>query len=205
MKIDTVQTSFTGGEFGPELFGRTDIAQYENACAILENFLPRPYGSAISTPGTEYINACKTGGSTGIVRLIEFIFSRTDSYMIEMGVEYFRFYTNGAVVVSPGTTPYEIAHSYTASELEQVQFAQLNDVIYLTHPDHAPATLTRLAATSWSFDAFEFTGGPFLKDNVIYSGGTTTVLSSATITPRATGGSVTLSASAIVFIASGST
>lgn len=31
-------------------------------------------------------------------RLIDFVFSRTDSYIIEMGVGYFRFYTNGGVV-----------------------------------------------------------------------------------------------------------
>ena len=90
MKIDTIQTSFAAGELGPALFGRTDIAQYANACALVENFLIRPYGPVISTPGTEFINACKTGGSTSIVRLIEFIFSRTDSYIIEVGVGYFR-------------------------------------------------------------------------------------------------------------------
>ncbi len=117
MKVDTIKTSFVGGEFAPALFGRTDIAQYANACEEVENFLIRPYGPLISTPGTEYITECKTGGSTDIVRLIDFTFSRTDSYIIEMGVGYFRFYTNGAIVVSNGTTPYEVAHSYTANDL----------------------------------------------------------------------------------------
>lgn len=165
MKIDTCQTSFVGGEIAPSLFGRTDIAQYANACEIVENMLIRPYGSLISSPGTEYINACKTGGSTSISRLIPFIFSRTDSYIIEMGVGYFRFYTNGAVVVSPGTTPYEVAHTYTATELSNVQFCQLNDVIYLTHPDHPPRQLTRYSASNWTLANFAFTGGPFLDDN----------------------------------------
>jgi hypothetical protein len=165
MKWDTIQTSFVGGELGPSLFGRTDIAQYENACATVQNFLVRPYGPLISTPGTEFISECKTGGSTGLVRLLKFQFSRTDSYIIEMGVNYFRFYTNGAVVVSPGTTPYEVSHTYTESELFDIQFAQLNDVIYITHPDHAPATLTRSAASSWALANLAFTGGPFRPDN----------------------------------------
>lgn len=204
-KIDVVQTSFVGGEFAPSLFGRTDIAQYSNACAIVENFLIRPYGPLISTPGTEYINACKTGGSTSVARLIHFVFSRTDSFIIEMGVGYFRFYNNGAVVVSPGTTPYEISHTYTASELDEVQYAQVNDVIYLTHKSHPPAKLTRLSSTNWTLTNLSFTGGPFTPDNVIYSGGTTNILSSATITPSATSGSITLSASANIFIASSST
>ena len=165
MKVDTIQTSFVGGEFSPSLFGRTDIAQYPNACALLENFLIRPYGSIISTPGTEYINECKTGGTTGIVRLIPFIFSRTDSYIIEMGVEYFRFYTSGAVVVSTGTTPYEVAHTYTADELMDVQYCQLNDVLYLTHGDHRTQKLVRYAAANWALEDFDFKGGPFMDVN----------------------------------------
>ena len=207
MKVDTIQTSFAGGEFAPALFGRTDVAQYANACALLENFLIRPYGPVISTPGTEYINACKTGGSTSIVRLIEFVFSRTDAYIIEFGVGYFRFFTDGAVVVSPGTTPYEVTHTYTAAQIPDVHLAQLNDVIYLTHPSHPPRKLTRLSATSWTLTDFAFTGGPYLPDNVIYSGGTTSLLTSATISCTVTGAgsSGTLSASANVFISSGST
>lgn len=205
MKIETIQTSFVGGEFAPALYGRTDIAQYANAAKIVENFIVRPYGSLISTPGTEFINACKTGGSTGISRLIEFIFSRSDSYVIEMGVGYLRFYTDGAVVVSTGTTPYEISHTYTASEIEDIQYAQLNDVIYLVHPSHPPAKLTRLASNSWTLVDLPFTGGPFATDNAIYSGGTTSILSSATITPSGTGGSITLSATSNVFIPSSST
>lgn len=205
MKTDTVQTSFVGGEIAPALFGRTDIAQYQNACETIENFLIRPYGPLISTPGTEFINACKTGGSTSIARIIEFIFSRTDSFIIEMGVSYFRFFTAGAVVVSTGTTPYEVAHTYTAAELFDIQYAQINDVIYLVHPSHPPQKLTRLSANSWTLTAFPFVGGPFLDNNIIYSGGTTSILSSATITPSATAGNITLSATSNIFIASGST
>lgn len=101
-KIDTLQTSFTGGEVAPSLFGRTDIAQYENACETVQNFLIRPYGPLVSTPGTEYISDVKTSGagtaSTERVRVLEFVFSRTDSYIIEMGVSYFRFYTDGGSI-----------------------------------------------------------------------------------------------------------
>lgn len=199
MKIDTIQTSFVGGEFAPSLFGRTDVSQYANACATVENWLIRPYGSLISTPGTEYITECKTGGTTSIVRLIQFIFSRTDSYIIEMGVGYFRFFTNGAVVVSTGTTPYEVAHTYTASELFDVQFSQVNDVIYLAHKDHRVQKLVRYAAANWALEDFNFIGGPFLDDNT----GTITIACNAT---SGTGATLTLSAttSTIQFVPSSS-
>jgi hypothetical protein len=100
MKTETIQTSFVGGEFAPALLGRTDIAQYANACTTVENFLIRPNGAAKSTPGTEYVNECKTGGSTSLVKLMQFIFSRTDAYVIETGENYFRFYTNGGQVTT---------------------------------------------------------------------------------------------------------
>lgn len=102
MKTDIIQTSFASGEIAPALFGRTDIAQYPNACEIVENFLPRSYGPVISMPGTHYV--ATASDSTLRTRLIRFVFNRTDSYAIEMGDRYMRFYTNrGQVLDSSGT------------------------------------------------------------------------------------------------------
>ena len=104
MKIDTIKTSFTSGELGPSLLGRVQIAQYPNACETIRNMLCRPYGPLVSTPGTEYISDVKGSGagtaSTTRVRVIDFVFSRTDAFIIELGVSYFRFYTDGAQIES---------------------------------------------------------------------------------------------------------
>jgi hypothetical protein len=162
-KIDVIKTSFAGGEFGSSLFGRTDIAQYANACEIVENFLVRPYGSAISRPGSRFVNEVKD--STKETRLIKFVFNQSDAYIIEMGEYYFRFYTDGAVVVTSGTTPYEVAHIYDETEIWDVQYTQLNDVIWMCHPDHPPQKLIRIASTNWVFGELAFLGGPFLDDN----------------------------------------
>jgi len=198
VKTDIIQTSFVGGEFAPALYGRTDIAQYANACSIVENFLIRPFGSVISCAGTEYINECKTGGSTGLARLMRFVFSQTDSYVIEMGVGYFRFYTDGAVVVS-NSTIYEVAHTYEEDELFDIQYSQLNDVIYLSHPDHRTQKLTRLASNNWTLTDFDFLGGPFMDDNTN---------TATTITVSATAGTVDVTVSptdANLFTVSGAT
>jgi hypothetical protein len=198
MKVDVIKTSFSGGEWGSSLFGRTDTAQYANACEIVENFLVRPYGSAISTPGTRYINEVKD--STKETRLIKFVFNQSDAYIIEMGEYYFRFYTNGAVVVTSGTTPYEISHIYSEDEIWNVQYTQLNDVIWLTHPDHPPQKLTRYSATSWTCVEFAFLGGPFLDDNTDES---------ITLNASATAGTINLTfsptGSGIFVVSSGST
>ena len=86
MKIDTIQTNFSGGEFSPRLFGRTDIAQYANACAIVENLLVRPYGALLTTPGTEFINDAKydevasTATTLGLYVKFESNFSDSSTY-----------------------------------------------------------------------------------------------------------------------------
>ena len=187
-KVDVIKTSFTGGVFGPSLLGRTDVAQYENACQVAENMLVRPYGPMISTPGTRYVNECKHSalGTDSQVRLIEFVFNQTDAYIIEMGDKYFRFYTDRGVVVTSGTTPFELEHIYSASEIWDVQYAQLNDLVWLAHKDHPPQLLTRYAAANWTIEDYPFLGGPFLDDN-------TTDLK---ITPSGTAGAITITLSA---------
>lgn len=163
-KADPIITSFVGGEFGASLKGRTDIAQYYAAAEIVENWIIKPSGSIITAPGTTYVSEVKT--SSKDTRLIKFVFSRTDAFAIEFGDEYFRFYAQRGAVLSSGTsTVYELAHDYSESEIREVQYAQLNDVIYLTHPNHRPKKLTRMASNEWTYTDFEFLGGPFLDEN----------------------------------------
>lgn len=98
MNIDTIQTSFSTGEIGPSLYGRTDIAQYANACQIVRNMIPRSYGSVISMPGTRYV--ATVSDSSLRTRLLKFVFNQTDSYIIEAGEKYFRFFTNRGQVIT---------------------------------------------------------------------------------------------------------
>jgi len=188
-KVDVIKTSFAGGQFGASLLGRTDVAQYDTACDVVQNMLVRPFGSVISTPGTWLIEECKMSelGTDSTVRLIPFVFNQTDAYVIEMGDKYFRFFTDrGGVVVGTGSTLYEISHVFDEDELFDVQHTQLNDLVWMTHKDHRPQLLTRSAAASWTIANFAFLGGPFLDDN----------LTDITITPSATAGTVTLTLSA---------
>ncbi len=198
-KLETIQCSFTGGELGPSLKGRTDLTQYAQAAAILENFLIRPFGSIISTPGLEFIDACITGGSTTIsgVKLIPFTFSVTDCYMVVMSAGYFKFYYDGAVVVSTGTTPYTVSHSYAAADIPSIQYCQDNDVIYLFHGNYPTQTLTRLASANWVLANFSFTGGPFMALNVSAS--------TIGVTSASSGASITISASTNLFTPSSGT
>lgn len=86
-------------------------------------------------------------------------------------------------------TIYEIPTPYTAAQIDDLKFVQSADVLYLVHPQHPPRRLNRFGNTDWTLTQIEFNDGPYLPTNI-----TTT-----TITPSATSGSVTLTASVATF------
>ena len=90
-------TNFTGGEFSPRLEGRNDLSKYTSACKTLENFVIYPHGSAARRSGTQFVAEVKD--SAAKTRLIPFEFSTTQTYMMEFGNQYIRFYKdNGAIL-----------------------------------------------------------------------------------------------------------
>ena len=177
-KVDVIQTSFGGGEVAPALFGRTDIDQYSVACQIVENFLVKTSGALISTPGTTYVRT--VSNVTLRTRLIKFVFNRSDAYIIEMGKNYFRFYTNQGIVLTTGTTPYVLAHIYSDTEVFDVKYTQINDTMYFAHPDYPPQEMRRISAASWTISGLAFIGGPFL-DNYVAPSAAPTLITAATI------------------------
>lgn len=183
------QTNFTSGEISPKLLGRTDFDRYPNGCQELVNFVIMPHGGVTRRMGTYYTAGAKHNNKKA--RLIPFIFSTIQAYVVEMGDLYFRFYKDNGQILSAGI-PYEVVSTYTEAELWEISYAQSADVLYLAHPDHPPSKLTRTSDTSWTLSAVVFEDGPYLDLNV-----TTT-----TLTPTATSGSTTITASAATFVSS---
>ena len=85
-----LNVNFNGGELTPLMNGRVDFDGYRSGCVQMENFMVRPYGGAFKVPGTQYLGEVKD--STKNVRLIPFKISRSESFFIEMGAGYFRFW-----------------------------------------------------------------------------------------------------------------
>lgn len=87
---------------------------------------------------------------------------------------------------------YTVATTYTVTELFALKFVQSADTLYIFHPFHAPATLTRSSDTSWTLATTVLLDGPYLPLNA-----TTTTLTPGSFAP---GAGVTLTASAITGI-----
>ena len=181
-------TNFTAGELSPRLDGRNDLSKYPAGCKTLENIVIYPHGAAARRPGTQFISEVKT--NTAKTRLIPFEFSTTQTYVLEFGNQYMRVYKDkGRVETSPGTA-FEISTPYLTAELFDIKFAQSADVMYLTHPSHPTKKLSRTGHTSWTLTTVDFTNGPFLDSNI----------STTTLQPSGTSGSVTITASASTFV-----
>jgi len=168
--------------------GRSDFDKYSSGTKTLENFLIHPQGAATRRVGTQFIAEVKD--STKKTRLIPFEFSTTQTYVLEFGDQYIRFYKDKGQILSGGSA-YEISTPYLEAELFDIKFAQSADVMYIVHPNHETNKLSRTGHTSWSLDEVVFTDGPYLAPN-------TTAI---TLTPSATSGSgITITASTNAFV-----
>ena len=165
-------TNFTGGELSPRLDGRNDLQKYSTGCKTLENMIIFPHGSAARRSGTQFVAEVKD--STKETRLIPFEFSTTQTYILEFGNQYIRFFKDNGQILSSGS-PYEISSPYLEAELFDIKFAQSADVMYLCHPNHPVKKLSRTGHTSWSLTSVDFTDGPYMDENI----SSTTITTSA--------------------------
>lgn len=180
--------SFNAGEVSPLIDARTSLEKYRSACRTLENFQILPYGGVMRRPGTQYLGNVKT--STAQTRLIGFNFSTTTRFVIEMGVGYMRFWKpDGTLQTNTSGGTMEVVTPYTAADLREIQYVQINDIMYFSHQAHAPCKLSRIADNNWTFEKVDFEFPPQLDEND----------DDTTIFVNREQGNVTLTASAPIF------
>lgn len=191
-----ITTSFNGGELSPLLDGRVDQDKYFTGCKTLVNFIPTVQGPARRRGGTRHAGVVKDSAKR--TWLADFVFSLGQSYVLEFGDLYVRFWTNRGQLLS-GLTPYEIVSPYTEADLITAEgtFAlrtlQSGDVMWIVHAEgkYPPYRLSRLGATNWTLLPEVFKDGPFRDVNT-----------NSAITMQASGitGSVTVTATSSVFL-----
>lgn len=189
--ITSLMNSFVNGLLSPFFEGRTDLNQYFSSLRKARNWIFRAQGAAYRRPGLRFVAEIKDSSSAAV--LVPFNYNDTEgqSYVLELGDETMRFFWEGAQILD-GASPYELATPWTASQVEDVRYLQLGDIMYMVHPDVPPQKLTRNGHTDWTMEAVEFIDGPW-KDRA--SGDDSIV-----ITPSARiGTGITLTASDDLF------
>lgn len=82
-RVAPIYPTFARGEVSPQMFGRVDIEPYSACLDKCRNCWVRPFGVVSRIAGSEYIATAKRKA-----RLLKFVFSASDSYMIECGAGY---------------------------------------------------------------------------------------------------------------------
>ena len=100
--VHPFQTNFTAGEITPKLAGHINFDKYKNAVETLENMTVFPQGGVTRRGGTRFV--CEVKDSSEITRLIPFEFSVTQSYVLEFGDRYIRFYKDNGQIVEADKT-----------------------------------------------------------------------------------------------------
>ena len=162
-RVNPSFTSFAGGEVSDRVYGRIDLQDYFKMCSEVTNTIVLPHGPATTRPGFKYIN--EAGDPTQSTRVIPFIYSTEQAYVLEFGDELMQVYTDGGVVQVSGAD-YQISTPYVSTDLMDLKFAQTADTMYIAHVAYPPYKLTREGSTDWSMTEVDFINGPFLDQNM---------------------------------------
>lgn len=145
--IRLVQNSFFGGQLDFEMMGRQDYQRYAKGATLLRNFNIMKRGGLDKRRGFDRILNLKTisGVSANTkFRAIPYAYKKSKGFVLLM---------SGPKCIIVGTNPvnqfkyYDVEGLdgvYTATEIQELDYQQCGDVIYLAHPNHKPAYIEHI-------------------------------------------------------------
>ena len=111
----TFKQAFSGGEISPEMFGRISDTKFQQGAAVMRNFVAKPQGPAQNRPGFAFVREVKD--STKSTRLLPFTFSTSQTMIIELGNQYFRFHTQGQTLLYSDGTAWNSSTNYVVGDI----------------------------------------------------------------------------------------
>ena len=165
MSYHYLKSTFSRAEVSPLVHAREDIELYKSSAEYVRNFFVLREGGLRRRSGTKYRGTAKLPDTNA--RFIPFIYNAEQSYALEFGDEYVRFWTKDGQVLDGSDLPYEIVSPYTADQVDRVQFVQANDAMYIAYPSTSikPQRLLRHGHADWEFVDADFLDGPYLPIN----------------------------------------
>ena len=198
-KVAPLYSDFSGGEVSPLLFVRAGTEVYNKSLETCLNWVPLSQGPAERRPSTHFLLSTKYSDKKS--RLIEFIYSTEQAYVMEFGDLYIRFVADRTVLGSGAFadvfaeefnhfSAVELTTPYVEADLFNLMTAQSDDELYIAHPSYAPRKVVRNSASSWTLNTLVFEDGPYDDVNT----------TDTTLTLSGTSGTVTVTASAVTGI-----
>lgn len=121
-RASSIQNAFNAGELSALLLGRQDVDKYAAGLFVCLNAIPLAQGAWTRRPGTAYLH--QTKHHDRLSRLIAFQYSVTNTYVLEFGHQYIRFFTSHGILTNtaqsitsiskanPGVVT-KVAHGYS--------------------------------------------------------------------------------------------
>ena len=97
-----IQSAFNSGELSPLLLGRTDVAKRATGAYTCLNWIPLVQGALTRRPGTTMLKEVKF--SDLATRIIPFQYSITQTYVLEFGNLYIRFFSSHGILTKTAQT-----------------------------------------------------------------------------------------------------
>lgn len=189
--IQDIQLSnFGAGELSPRLKGRTDLGKYFDGCEAMLNMVPMPQGGSTRRPGTRFV--ALAADQANPCRLMRFVFSTTQPYILEIFGGAARVYANDGQVQSSGT-PVQFATPWQPGDLRAIGHTQSADTLFVTDTLFGPRTIDRTSNTAWATNPITFQDGPYFNVNA----------TATTVTPSGNTGAITLTFSSATGINDG--
>ena len=153
--------AFNAGEISPDLYGRDDVPKVNGGCISVENMILTIQGAAYFRGGMTYSHKTKNNTKT---LLRDFSYNDNDSYIVEFGDKYMRFYRNQKLMVDSEGNPLELETPYSLGDLfnkngqPTLNKAQSADVLYMFQADgkYPVYRLERNANNTFSFQQVDY-------------------------------------------------
>lgn len=97
-RASTIQHAFNSGEMSGLMLGRQDVDKYNRALYVCLNAVVRTQGAWTRRPGTAFLHQVKHHGK--LTRVLPFQYSVTQTYVLEFGEQYIRFYTSHGILTN---------------------------------------------------------------------------------------------------------
>ncbi len=160
MGVDTKQASFTAGYLTRSLRARTDLSKYQQGLATCDNWIVKAQGGVVNRPGTKFVawTRASAGGTKpsafdSFAVLLPFIYSADQSYVLELTPTRLRVYKDGTRVAT-GIT---ITTPWAFSDLRNLRYAQVNDVMWIVDGRNACHILRRYGDDDWTLGPLDLT------------------------------------------------
>ena len=205
-RVIKVQTNFAVGEINPELRGRIDLRQYESALERARNVVCKPQGSIARRPGLKYAYTIPSAASPQSgVRLVPFSYSTTQTYMMVFsgtrmmvfkdGVQVTNINGGGGDYLDVSSSVSGVTDGITSARLANLWYTQSADTLLLFEETMQSIKIVRGANdAAWTVSDIAWDKIPK------YAFTLSTSNPSATLTPSATSGNITLTAGSSVFL-----